>query len=139
MARLTYDEVTALVEANNKSGAPTTVIVAQSYKESRFDPSGRSASSTAAGLLGVTRLAVRETNRVRHTAYFHAEMMIARTAIEVGTTYLRICLDRKTSLEAALDYYGTGPGYHNSMMAAHRALSEGGDDPMTILVRHVGR
>jgi soluble lytic murein transglycosylase-like protein len=141
MAQLDYTSIKALVSANNKSTADDTVIIAQAYKESRFDPAGRTSdpNSTATGLLGMTNTAIRETNRVKGTTYTLAQMTTAATAIEAGTTYLQICINRKKTISAALDYYGTGSGYSTNILAASKALAGSATDYMAILVKHIGK
>ncbi len=141
MAKLGYEEIARLVSANNRSGASDFVLIAQSYKESGFDPvvKSKAANSSATGLLGITRTALNEVNRVKKTAYQHATMTTAATNILVGSTYLSICLSRKGgSLSAALDYYGTGPGYSKGILAAAKRLPDS-SDPMRVLVEEIGK
>lgn len=71
MARLTHDQVSAFVAANNLSGQSDTVVIALIYKESRFEPAVVAATSSATGLMQMTTGAVAEVNRVRKTTYLH--------------------------------------------------------------------
>ena len=140
MSRLAYEAVVALVHENNSSTFDTEVIVALIYKGSRFDANARSndPNSTATGLMQITRTVVREVNRVRKFLYQHSAMYNASTNIEVGTKYLVICLERKGTISAALDYYGTGVGYSQTIVAAAQRLQRG-DDPAQALREEIGK
>ncbi len=137
--KLAYSEIVALVAANNRSGQDTDLIVAMCYKESGFDPAVRTrvAGSSAAGLMGVTRTAISEVNRVDKTVLTYAQVQDAATNIEMGSRYLRIMVSRFTSIASALDHYGTGPGYSTNLLAGAAALKNA-QDPMAVLVRQIG-
>lgn len=137
--RLDYHGMEVTVAANNKSGQSDELIIAQAYKESRFDPSAKNSKSSATGLLQMTKGAVAEVNRVNKTSYAHADMTNAAQNIEVGTQYLKICIDRKKSVSAGLDYYGTGPGYSTKILDAEKALKAHPADPMAELIRIIGK
>lgn len=126
--------------ANNRSSADGRVVTALIYKESRFYPLARNTdpNSSATGLMQMTRTALSEVNRVRRTQYQHGSMTIASSNIEAGTTYLSICLERRPTLAAALDYYGTGPGYSGPIIRAADRLASA-SDPMAVLVESIGR
>jgi hypothetical protein len=135
---LDYESMKSLVAANNQSGLSDELIIAQAYKESRFKTGAKSTSSSATGLLGITKTAVTEVNRVKKTSYKHSEMSTGATNLKVGTLYLSICVDRKGTTAAALDYYGTGPGYSTNIIAAETALKAAPADPMAELTRIIG-
>jgi hypothetical protein len=137
--RLDYHAMEVTVAASNKSGQSDELIIAQAYKESRFDPSAKNSKSSATGLLQMTKGAVAEVNRVNKTTYAHSEMTDAALNIEVGTQYLNICISRKKSVSAGLDYYGTGPGYSTKILEAEKALKAQPADPMAELIRIIGK
>jgi soluble lytic murein transglycosylase-like protein len=137
--RLDYHAMEVTVAANNQSGQSDELIIAQAYKESRFDPSAKNSSSSATGLLQMTKGAVAEVNRVNKTSYNHSGMSNAAQNVEVGTQYLKICIDRKKSVSAGLDYYGTGAGYSTKILAAETALQAHPADPMAELIRIIGK
>ena len=137
--KIAYENLARLVAANNKSGEDDLLVLALCYKESGFDPDvvTKDPSSTAAGLMGVTRTAIREVNRVDGTALSYDQVRTAASNLEMGTRYLRIMIKRFGGRSAGLDRYGTGPGYSRSIAAAAAALA-GAADPMGVLVREIG-
>ena len=112
MAYLSFTQVAALVSLHNKSTCSAMTVVSLIYKESRFNPGAATTDpkSTATGLMQTTRTAVTEVNRVYKTSYKFSDMTTAETNVKLGTQYLAICLKRKATTAAALDYYGTGLG-----------------------------
>jgi soluble lytic murein transglycosylase-like protein len=122
MAKLSYSQIVTFVSLHNSSTFSDSTIIALIYKESGFDPTVKAGSSTATGLMQVTKTALNEVNRVDKTSFEHSAMKVPASNISVGTRYLRICQKRKSSQSAALDYYGTGPGYSTSILAAAAAL-----------------
>ncbi|UAJ09263.1 lytic transglycosylase domain-containing protein [Polymorphobacter megasporae] len=142
--RLSYDEIAALVSANNVSGQPDTLIIAVIYKESRFDPLEKSkvAGSSATGLMQITRTAVTEVDRVDKTKSDFTAMTSGAANIKLATRYLKLRIDRAGGdVAKGLDGYGTGPGYATSIVAANSrltALSKGGD-PMAELAATIGK
>ena len=139
MARLTYAEIVTLIDFNNRSDYVKHVIIAQIYKESRFDPGATNGSSTATGLMQMTSPAVTEVNRVKGTTFKHGDMKVAATCIQAGTTYLNICFDRGGRTWAGgLDKYGTGAGYSKNILAASAELAKSPADPMAVLIKYIG-
>ena len=138
--KLTYDQIAALVAANNKSNQDDALIIALCYKESGFDPNAltKDPASTAAGLMGVTETAIREVNRVDNTRLSYQQVYISGTNIEMGSRYLRIMIRRFGSTPDGLDKYGTGPGYSRNVLAAAAALPKSGDG-MDVLLQQIGR
>lgn len=137
--KLTYDEVAALVAANNKSGQADAVIIALIYKESRFDPNIRAATSTATGLMQMTTGAVTEVNRVCKTSYTHISMTVAASNILVGSNYVRIRIERAGGdLAKGLDGFGTGTGYSTPILRAAARLA-GTRTPMQVLLEEIGK
>ena len=123
MAYLDYSAVATYVAQSNRSTFSAFTVISLIWKESRFDPKAKAGSSTATGLMQMTKTALGEVNRVKKTAYNHADMTDPAKNIETGTTYLSICLTRKGEESAALDYYGTGKGYSTKITAAAAALA----------------
>ena len=141
MKKLSYDDIALLVKANNNSTLDDTYIIALAWKESRFDTEAKSKvkNSSATGLMQMTRTAVVEVNRIKKTTYSHDTMTTGADNIEVGTTYLKIRLDRAGgSVSAGLDGYGTGPGYSTKIIAAQAALAANPKDKMGALYSTIG-
>jgi hypothetical protein len=134
---LTFDKVQALVKVNKKSpGFTDECVIAVCWKESSFDPSAQSGSSTAKGLMQMTNPAVDTVNKITPTGvhFEYADMLDASKAIQCGTYYLQWCLDQSAGDEAkGLDKYGGVSGYSTNVIAAENCLLTGVDPPMTCL------
>lgn len=126
MTILTVDEIKKLVVDNNQaSGIRDRLFVCLIWKESGFDPTIKNSGSSATGLMQLTKGAVVEVNRVRKTSYDHDDMNDPALNIEVGTTYIEILMKRnKDSLERALNKFGTGKGYSNSIIACSKCMGD---------------
>jgi hypothetical protein len=135
--RLTFDDVKALVKAHKKSPALTDeCVIAVCWKESSFDPSSHSGSSTAKGLMQMTNPAVDTVNSITPPGvhFEYADMLDASKAIECGTYYLQWCSDKSGGDEAkALDKYAGVSGYSTNVMQAENCLLTGVDPPATCL------
>lgn len=139
MTKLTYDEVTKLVAVNNQSGQDDTAVIAVIYKESRFDPAVAAATSSATGLMQMTKGAVTEVDRVRKTTYLHSAMTLPTTNIMVRSICLSIRIGRAGGdLANGLDGFGTGPGYSASILRAAGRLKKG-DNPTKVLTEEIGK
>jgi soluble lytic murein transglycosylase-like protein len=123
MAFLDYSQIATFVTQNNKSSFSNFTVISLIYKESRFNPLAKASTSTATGLMQMTKTALGEVNRVKKTAFKHSDMTDPATNVQAGTTYLAICLSRKGGESAALNYYGTGEGYSTKIIAAAAALA----------------
>ena len=126
MAVLTFDEIKKLVGENNQaSGIRDRLFVCLIWKESGFDPTVKNSGSSATGLMQLTKGAIVEVNRVRKTSYDHSDMVNAALNIEVGTTYIDILTKRnQDNLEKALNKFGTGSGYSNSIIACSKCMGD---------------
>lgn len=125
MARMTYDEVTALVAANNKSTSfSNQLVVAICWKESSFDPSAHSSGSTATGLMQMTTGAVTDvnSNTPRGVHFEHSEMTQGAKCIQCATYYLEILKGRFATVKSALEHYGTGAGYADNLLICETCL-----------------
>ena len=133
---LTYDQVKALVEANNKASVSTELLLCLIWKESGFNPSVKNASSSATGLMQMTKGAVDEANKntPKGVHYEHSEMTDPATNIQCGTYYLAIRIKwAKGNLKGGLEGFGTGSGYADKILACETCLTKKPDDAMTCL------
>lgn len=91
----------------------------------------------------MTTGAVAEVNRVRRTTYSAATMTLPAANIQVGSSYLRIRIDRVGGdVARGLDGFGTGPGYSANILRAAARLPAPGRppaDPMQVLREEIGR
>ncbi|MDQ3930353.1 MAG: lytic transglycosylase domain-containing protein, partial [Chloroflexota bacterium] len=73
---LTYDEVKQLITSNNKSTVSTELLTCLIWKESGFDPNVKSKSSSATGLMQMTKGAVEQVNKStpKGIHFEHSEM-----------------------------------------------------------------
>lgn len=147
-------EVRQLVEANNRSGLSTELIICQIYMESRFDKNAHSDGSSARGLMQLLRAPVRELSRLenlkkpwrqrRREADLYREadqlhdsdkLLDEATNIRVGTAYLQALIDKRTAdhsadpiAEAYKDYRGVRNGiYYGKIKSAAEKLTANPD------------
>jgi RHS repeat-associated protein len=126
--RLTYEQMVALVSNNNKSDQPLEVIISMAWTESSFDPSAKSSSSTATGLLGVTAGAARAAGANPK------DMTDPAKNIAAGSAYLQMRINwAHGDISKGLDGYGTGPGYSGPILNAANQLQEHPENHTEIL------
>jgi hypothetical protein len=131
---LSYDEIKTLVSANNKSGQSDELIIAQIWKETKFDPNQKTGSHH--GLLQIYPGALTDVNKNYGTSYKQSEMLTPATNIAAGTLYLKLRIKwAKGSVSDGLNGYGTGAGYSTSILAAEKALQDNPEDPIAELSR----
>jgi hypothetical protein len=135
MAAKTYDEIKKLVADNNKSSdIMDRLFICLIWKESTFDPDLKNSGSSATGLMQLTKGAIAEVNRVKKTSYNHDDMTDPGLNIEVGTTYIDILKHRNGGkLAVALDKFGTGKGYSDSIIACSLCMKKDDTHPMVCL------
>jgi RHS repeat-associated protein len=118
--RLSYDQISDLVAANNKSGQTNELIICIAYKESNFDPDADRPGfqQSARGLMAVTD-AVATDMGVDYEQLHDPALNIA-----TGSGYLgrRIRWSRG-NVGNGLMGYGTGkPSYANSLLKCEKCL-----------------
>jgi soluble lytic murein transglycosylase-like protein len=125
MSRLTFLQVKNYVSANNQSALSGEAIIAVIWKESSFDPKAASATTTATGLMGITKPAVDTVNNTTPPGvhFEHSEMTDPVKNIQCGTYYLKYFM-RTLAIKEALEHYGTGPGYADNILTCERCLQE---------------
>lgn len=135
MAEKTYEEIKKLVAANNKAeDINDRLFICLIWKESGFKTDVKNSASTATGLMQLTKGAVVEVNRVKKTSYDHDDMTDPDLNIEVGTTYIDILKKRNGGkLAAALDKFGTGSGYSDSIISCSLCMKGDDSHPMVCL------
>jgi soluble lytic murein transglycosylase-like protein len=131
MAKLSYSEVQKLVSANNNSSLSTELLICLVWKESGFDPDDKSKSSSASGLMQMTKAAVEDVNRntPKGVHFKHSEMTDATKNIQCGTHYLKLRIARAGGdIKAGLNGYGTGEGYADNILQCEKCLQAGPKD-----------
>jgi RHS repeat-associated protein len=125
---LTYDEMTSLVKANNQSGQNTQLILCIAWKESSFNYLLTNPSSSARGLMQVTKGAAAEVG-ANHDYMFEPSLNI-----QAGSAYLALRIKwAKGNVAAGLDGYGTGPGYSTNLLTCETCLNGKPKDPQCCL------
>ncbi len=135
MSSLTYGEVKTLVADNNQSAEiMDRLFICLIWKESGFDPDIKSTASSATSLMQLTKGAVAEVNRVTKAGYNHGDMTDPAQNIQVGTKYVDILNKRNGGkLAAALDKFGTGPGYSKGIIQCSLCMKADDTHPFVCL------
>jgi hypothetical protein len=122
---LTAAEVQAHIISNNKSSASTELLLCLIWKESSFDPKEKSSTSSATGLMQLTKPAVTQVNKSspKGTHFTHGEMTDPAKNIQCGTYYLKIRTDwAGGDLKKGLEGFGTGSGYADNILACEACI-----------------
>jgi hypothetical protein len=134
MAALDFDTIKTLVAANNRSAVLSNeLIICLIWKESGFDPTVRNASSSATGLMQITRAAVDDVNAntPKGTHYNHSDMSEADQNIQCGSYYLDLRIKRVGGdVKKGIERFGTGSGYADNLLAGE-ACMKGQQPPST--------
>jgi len=100
-AALSFSEVFDIVKDNNNSGQSDYLVVAVIWKESGFDPNIKSSSSSATGLMQMTRAAASQVG------FSHSQMTDPAKNVQAGTSYMKYWIDGKHGdVAQGLTYYG---------------------------------
>ena len=135
---LSYSTMQTLVGANNNSGQPDDLIIAMAYKESGFDPFAQNSSSSAAGLLGLTDLAIKDLNRV-YEGFSNVDKYDPGQNIDAATQYIALRVQYASgNVFKAISGYGTGSSYAVNVLQAAAALELNPPDPMQTLRQIIG-
>jgi hypothetical protein len=124
-SKLTAAQVTALVAGNNKSSASTELLLCLIWKESGFDPAVKNSSSSATGLMQMTKGAVMQVNKStpKGVHFEHSEMTDATKNIECGTYYVKIRTEwAGGDLKKGLEGFGTGAGYADKILTCESCV-----------------
>lgn len=143
-SRLTMDQVKSYITSNNQSSKiqggvtlSTEVLLCLIWKESGFNPSDKNSSSSATGLMQMTKGAVVEVNKntPKGTHFNHSDMTDPAKNIACGTYYLSIRIKwAQGSIEKGMEGYGTGAGYADSILECKTCLQEDPPDPNSCLI-----
>jgi RHS repeat-associated protein len=126
--QLSYGDMLGLVQANNLSGQSTWLIICMAWKESSFNYLDQSGSSSARGLLQMTKGAASQVG------YDYDTLFEPSMNIQAGTAYLAWWLKFwKGNLLTALDSYGTGPGYGKNILECESCLKSSPLEPKCCL------
>ncbi len=121
---MTYQEIEKLIRENNNSKHFSDEFVAcLIWKETNFNPAARNSTTSATGLMQLTKGAVETVNNntPKGIHFNHSEMTDAIKNIQCGTYYLDIA---KTKLAGIDKSYGTGPGYSKNIFTCEECLKE---------------
>ena len=128
MAKLDFEAVKKLVKDNNKSKLVTDrLLLCLIWKESGFDTTVKNSSSSATGLMQVTKDAIKDVNAQtpRGVHFNHTEMTDCAKNIQAGSFYLDIRIGRVNGdVKRGIERYGTGSGYADNIMACETCLAD---------------
>jgi soluble lytic murein transglycosylase-like protein len=136
MAVHTFDEIKELVKNHNKSTQLSNdTIICLIWKESGFDDASKSSSSSATGLMQMTKAAVADVNRNTPAGvhFEHSELTDPEKNIECGTLYLDLRIRWAKQIEKGVDAYGTGPGYSTNIWKCKKCLAKDSEHFQTCL------
>jgi uncharacterized protein RhaS with RHS repeats len=117
-SRLSYSDIRDLVSKNNNSGQDDSIVIAVAWGESGFNPNAKSNTSSASGLLQMTRGATKQVggdfSKIMDPAY----------NISVGSQYIRLRIQwAQGDLAKGLNGFGTGKAnYSPNIISAANAL-----------------
>jgi hypothetical protein len=123
MPTLTYAAIQKLVAENNKSAQLSDeFIICLIWKESDFRDTIPNETSTAIGLMQITKGVIGDVNKFYKTAFTHAEMTDPAKNIQCGTQYLDLRIKWAKNATKGIEGYGTGVGYAKSIFACEKCL-----------------
>jgi hypothetical protein len=137
--RLAYKDVRKLISNNNKSinqAVTPELLTALIWKESGFRPDITNSSTTATGLMQLTKAAVDDVNNNTPSGihFDHKEMIDPAKNIQCGTYYLDLRIKRADgNLKKGLEGFGTGAGYADDILVCQDCLKDGSVNPQDCL------
>jgi Domain of unknown function (DUF4157)/Transglycosylase SLT domain len=126
-----FDEIQTLVAANNQSTLSTEILTCQIWKESGFVHDQKNKSSSATGLMQMTKAAVDTVNNntPKGVHFTHGEMTDPSKNIECATYYIKILMKTRNLSETdALNSFGTGAGYSDNLVVCETCLKDATDE-----------
>ncbi len=125
-SRLPREQVETYIKANNNASVSTELLLCLIWKESSFDPKTKSRSSSATGLMQVTKPAVQDVNRntPKGVHFENSDITDPAKIIACGTHYLKQRIKPAGDTKEGLEGYGTGPGYADNILACERCLTD---------------
>lgn len=127
MAAKTYAEIKKLVADNTKSTVSDELLICLIWKESGFDPDSKNSSSTATGLMQMTKGAVEEVNKNTPVGvhYEHSDMTDPAKNIQCGSYYVDLRIKwAKGNIKAGLNGFGTGAGYADDILFCEECVKK---------------
>jgi soluble lytic murein transglycosylase-like protein len=133
--KLTEAQVRAHIASNNKSTVSTDLLTCLIWKESGFDPKDKNSSSSATGLMQMTKGAVTQVNKSspKGVHFTHAQMTDPAKNIDCGSRYLQIRIDWAGSTKAGLNGFGTGSGYADNILDCEKCFTGKPANPTSCL------
>jgi len=137
-----FVSITTLIAAENLSGLGDELVTCIAYKESEFNPSAKNSTSSASGLMQLTKGAVKTVypglSNAEVDALFESGGKIFDAAYNIRTAsaYLAIRVNWASgNVRNALAGYGTGPKYADKILECEEGLKglTEGEDPYDVL------
>ena len=130
---LTYDEINKLVVANNQlKDFSNEYIICLIWKETNFKAGVKNSSSSATGLMQMTKAAVLMVNKLhpKGTQYKHSDMTDSALNIQAGSIYLDIAKNQLSGVDKS---YGAGSGYQKKILLCEIDLKKDAKHPSAAL------
>lgn len=130
---MSFGEVEDIVKKENLSGLSNELIICLIWKESSLNADAQSKTSTARGLMQMTKGALKEVQRKWNgfdtTTY--ESLKSADSNVSAGTAYVKV-RQRRAGGDVAkgLDGYGTGEGYSTNILNCEKCLKEQNGRPV---------
>ena len=125
-ASLSLSTIKSHIASNNNSGQSDNLLICLIWKETSFDPTLKNASSSATGLMQVTKPAVADvnSNTPKGVHFEHSEMKDPARNIACGSYYLALRIKREGGdLKKGLEGFGTGAGYADDILDCEKCLA----------------
>ncbi len=129
---LTFAQVEKYILSNNNSSLSKEFLLCLIWKESGFDPKTKNSSSSATGLMQMTKGAVTEVNKntPKGVHFNHSEMTDPEKNIACGTYYLTIRIKwAKGNIKKGVEGFGTGAGYADKILDCETCLQKQPAEP----------
>ena len=127
LARMSYDDLAPIVATNNASGLSNELLICLIWKETSFDPSAAAKTSTATGLMQMTKGAVADVarNDSGQKGITHSDMTDAGKNVRAGSSYLGMRIKRAGGdVTKGLNGFGTGAGYSVNILECEKCLKK---------------
>jgi soluble lytic murein transglycosylase-like protein len=135
---LSYNRTREIVSAHNHSGQSDDLVMAIAYRESRFDPKAKKPTSSAVGLMGLTRDAIKDLQE-RYDGYDDIDKFDAEQNIDAASRYLSLRVKwAHGDVRKALAGYGEGTAYADSILRAENLLKNA-KNPLAVLQECFGK
>lgn len=138
---ITLEKIKSIVANNNNSPFTDNLIVSICWMESSFIENATNSSSSATGLMMMTKAAIDTVNKntPSGTHFKHTEMTTADRAVAAGTWYLKVIYDHwgNRDKHKTLKNYGTGTDTYANKISASETCMQTSTNHMACLKKEI--